>query len=84
MSLPLNPAMAATFAPPVMEARRWLQGVAFPPERPLINVSQAAPVESPPLGLRQALAEAALSEGGAPRSRRNGRPPMAVRSAPIR
>lgn len=65
MSLPLNPAMAATFAPPVMEARRWLQGVAFPPERPLINVSQAAPVESPPLGLRQALAEAALSEGAA-------------------
>lgn len=65
MSLPLNPAMAATFAPPVMEARRWLQGVEFPPERPLINVSQAAPVESPPLGLRQALAEAALSEGAA-------------------
>ncbi len=65
MSLPLNPAMAATFAPPVMEARRWLQGVEFPPDRPLINVSQAAPVESPPLGLRQALAEAALSEGAA-------------------
>ena len=65
MSLPLNPAMAATFAPPVMEARRWLQGVEFPVDCPLINVSQAAPVESPPLGLRQALAEAALSEGAA-------------------
>lgn len=65
MSLPLNPAMAATFAPPVMEARRWLDGVTFPPDRPLINVSQAAPVESPPLGLRKALAEAALSEGAA-------------------
>ncbi|MEH7827501.1 aminotransferase [Gemmobacter denitrificans] len=65
MSLPLNPAMAATFAPPVMEARRWLQGVTFTHDRPLINVSQAAPVESPPLGLRQALAEAALSEGAA-------------------
>ncbi|RJE81167.1 aminotransferase [Paracoccus sp. JM45] len=57
---PLNPALAATFLPPVMEARRWLQGVDFPPERPLINVSQAAPVESPPMGLRQAIAEAAL------------------------
>jgi aspartate/methionine/tyrosine aminotransferase len=45
-----------------MEARRWLQGVTFPPERPLINVSQAAPVESPPLGLRQALADAALND----------------------
>jgi aspartate/methionine/tyrosine aminotransferase len=61
MTHPLNPAMAATFAPPVMEARRWLTGVTFPPERPLINVSQAAPVEIPPLGLRQALAEAALN-----------------------
>jgi aspartate/methionine/tyrosine aminotransferase len=58
--MPLNPAFAATEPPPVMEARRWLNGVTFPADRPLINVSQAAPVESPPLGLRQALAEAAL------------------------
>ena len=62
MTHPLNPAMAATFAPPVMEARRWLTGVEFPPERPLINVSQAAPVEIPPLGLRQAIADAALNQ----------------------
>ena len=53
--------MAATDPPPVMEARRWLQGVTFPPDRPLINVSQAAPVDMPPLGLRQALADAALN-----------------------
>lgn len=59
--MPLNPAFAATEPPPVMEARRWLNGVTFPADRPLINVSQAAPVESPPLGLRQALAEAALN-----------------------
>lgn len=58
---PLNPAMAATFPPPVMEARRWIQGVVFPAERPLINVSQAAPVEVPPEGLRRAIAEAALN-----------------------
>jgi aspartate/methionine/tyrosine aminotransferase len=58
---PLNPAFAATEPPPVMEARRWLQGVTHPADRPLINVSQAAPVESPPLGLRQALADAALN-----------------------
>ena len=61
MTLPLNPAFAATEPPPVMEARRWILGVTFPADRPLINVSQAAPVESPPLGLRQALAEAALN-----------------------
>ena len=65
MTRPLNPAMAATFAPPVMEARRWLEGVTFPPDRPLINISQAAPVDRPPLGLRQALAEAALNDPAA-------------------
>ena len=61
MTLPLNPAMAATFPPPVMAARRWLAGVSFPPDRPLINVSQAAPVDTPHIGLRQALADAALN-----------------------
>lgn len=61
MTFPLNPALAGTFAPPVMEARRWLDGVTFPPERPLINVSQAAPVDPPPEGLRQAIADAALN-----------------------
>jgi aspartate/methionine/tyrosine aminotransferase len=65
MLRPLNPAMAATFPPPVMEARRWLDGVVFPPDRPLINVSQAAPVDPPPEGLRQALAEAALNDPAA-------------------
>ena len=59
---PVNPAVAGTFAPPVMEARRWLEGVEFPPHRPLINVSQAAPVEPPPMALRQAIAEAALGD----------------------
>lgn len=65
MTLPLNPAMAATFAPPVMEARRWLEGVVFPPDRPLINVSQAAPVDPPPEPLRRAIAEAALNQPAA-------------------
>lgn len=51
---------AATFRPPVMEARRWLEGVAFSADRPLINVSQAAPVEAPPQAMRQAMADAAL------------------------
>lgn len=56
------PRTATTFAPPVMEARRWLEGVEFPPGRSLINVSQAAPVDPPPEPLRQAIAEAALNE----------------------
>jgi aspartate/methionine/tyrosine aminotransferase len=54
--------MAATEMPPVMEARRWLTGVTFPADRPLINISQAAPVDLPTLGLRQALADAALND----------------------
>ena len=56
---------SATFPPPVMEAHRWLEGVAFPEDRPLINVSQAAPVDPPPLPLRQAMAEFAVSQDSA-------------------
>ena len=53
---------ATTFASPVMEARRWVEGVSFPPDRPLINISQAAPTDPPPLALREAMAEIALKE----------------------
>jgi len=45
-----------------MEARRWLGGVTFPPDRPLINVSQAAPVDPPPPAMRQAIADAILTD----------------------
>ena len=62
MPHPLNPAFAATEPPPVMEARRWIAGKTFAADRPLLNLSQAAPVDSPPLGLRQAIAEAALND----------------------
>ena len=48
---------AATFSPPVMDARRWLDGVAHPADRPLINVSQAAPVDPPPAVMRDAMAD---------------------------
>ncbi|MEM9970167.1 MAG: aminotransferase [Pseudomonadota bacterium] len=61
----IHPAMAATEAPPVMEARRWIDGVTFPAERPLLNVSQAAPVDPPPEALRQAMADFALNEPAA-------------------
>lgn len=65
MVTPLNARMATTQPPPVMEARRWLDGVSFPQDRPLLNVSQAAPMEAPPEGLRQAIAEAALHDTAA-------------------
>lgn len=51
-----------TFAPPVMEARRWLEGVTFPNDRPLINVSQAAPVDLPPEAMRHAMADIIVNE----------------------
>lgn len=47
----------ATFSPPVMEARRWLDGVTHPADRPLLNVSQAAPVDPPPAPMRNAMAD---------------------------
>ncbi len=56
----INPVMAQVFAPPVMEARRWLDGVRFTPEFPLLNLSQAAPVDPPPEALRQELARVAM------------------------
>ncbi|MEL6479355.1 MAG: aminotransferase [Pseudomonadota bacterium] len=54
----LNPNLARVFAPPVMEARRWLGEAVFPPDRPLLNLSQAAPVDPPPEALVEAMAEA--------------------------
>ncbi len=65
MALVLNPRMAATEPPPVMEARRWISGRTFPADRPLLNLSQAAPVDPPPEALRQAMAEAVLNDPAA-------------------
>ncbi len=62
---PANGRTSQTFAPPVMEARRWLDGVIHPDGRPLLNVSQAAPVDPPPLIFREAIAEIVLNDPGA-------------------
>ncbi|MDO6590650.1 aminotransferase [Loktanella sp. D2R18] len=56
-----RPRTATTFFPPVMEARRWLDGVTHPADRPLLNVSQAAPVDPPPAPLREAMAQVVLN-----------------------
>jgi len=61
--IPLNPHLRATGAPPVMEARRWVEGKRFPGDRPLLNLSQAAPVAPPPEPMRAAMAEMVLSDG---------------------
>ncbi len=56
------PRTQTTFAPPVMEARRWLDGVEHPTDRPLLNVSQAAPVDPPPLAMREAMARMIIEQ----------------------
>lgn len=62
MPLPLNAAFAATFSPPIPEARRWLAEIAVPKGMPLLNLSQAAPVDPPPAPLRAAMAQAMLDD----------------------
>jgi aspartate/methionine/tyrosine aminotransferase len=52
----------ATFAPPVMQALKWLDDHTFSPTHPLINVSQAAPVEPPPQALRAEMARLVQDE----------------------
>ena len=45
-----------------MEVMGWARAAEFPPDRPLLNLSQAAPVDPPPPPLIQAMAEAALND----------------------
>jgi aspartate/methionine/tyrosine aminotransferase len=59
------PRTAMTFSPPVMEARRWLDGVTHPADRPLINVSQAAPVDAPPPQMLTAMADIVMNDPAA-------------------
>jgi aspartate/methionine/tyrosine aminotransferase len=54
-----------TFSPPVMEARRWIDGITFPKARPLLNLSQAAPTAAPPKQMRQIMAQAILDQSDA-------------------
>lgn len=61
MTTPINPQLLATFDPPIMAARRWLDETPPPPGLPLIDLSQAAPREAPVESLRRAMAEALLS-----------------------
>lgn len=54
--------ISETDAPPVMEARRWLAETTLPPDHPLLNVSQAAPVDPPPDSLRAAMARSLIMD----------------------
>ncbi len=60
--LPLAAPMARTSRSPIVEAQSWVAGKSFPKERPLLNVSQAAPMAPPPLELRQEIARLAVED----------------------
>ncbi|MEM7613801.1 MAG: aminotransferase [Pseudomonadota bacterium] len=57
--------LANAFPPPVMEARGWADAADLPADMPLLNLSQAAPVDPPPETLRAAMAEIVLNDPGA-------------------
>ena len=62
---PLNPALAGAIASPIMTATGWITGRDFPPDRPLINLAQAAPSGPPPAALREAMSRAILQSADA-------------------
>ena len=62
MTAPLNPLLHATEAPPIPRAQAWVRDLPPRPDRPLLNLSQAAPADPPPLALREALARAVVDD----------------------
>jgi len=59
---PMNPNLLGTISSPIVESRSWIEGRVFESAKPLLNLSQAAPVEPPPMAMREALAEATLTD----------------------
>ena len=62
MTHPLSPFMKNTFSPPIVEAFKWLENTIKPKHLKLLNLSQAAPIDPPPMEIRQAIAEASINE----------------------
>ena len=52
----------STSPPPIMEAIGWTKGLSLPKDRPLLNLSQAAPVGAPPLEMREHLARLVVDD----------------------
>ena len=59
---PVNPNILATDAPAIVEAFRWLAEAKISDDKPLINVSQAAPVAAPHEDLRRFMAETVMND----------------------
>lgn len=54
----INPNLIAAAGSPIMEAAGWVAAADLPPDRPLLDFSQAAPKEPPPEPMRRHMAEA--------------------------
>jgi aspartate/methionine/tyrosine aminotransferase len=54
-----NPRVDAVKSPPIPEAWRWVEGLQFPADRPLLDVCQAVPSSPPPQALRDHVARRA-------------------------
>jgi len=61
----LNPLLVGMAEPPIIAVTGWLNDVDLPPDRQLINLSQAAPIAPPPRALREHLAEAVVNRADA-------------------
>lgn len=55
-----NPWLAAVEPSPIGETKRWVLGRTFPPDRPLIDLSQAVPGYPPAMALREHLGKVLL------------------------
>jgi len=53
-----NPLVLGVAEPPIAEAQGWIEGRAFPPDRPLLNMAQAVPSYPPADALQEHLAAA--------------------------
>lgn len=72
----VNPLVAATEAPPIAEAWRWVEGRSFPADKPLIDLCQAVPGYPPADALTAHLAEQVRAPDTARYTAIDGIPPL--------
>ena len=58
----INQLLKKTFSSPIIKAFDWLENTKSPPDLELFNMSQAAPMNLPPIEIRDAIAHAAINE----------------------
>jgi aspartate/methionine/tyrosine aminotransferase len=72
----MNALLQSVSAPPIADAQRWIAGRTFPPDRPLLDASQAVPSYAPAEAMRRHLAEEIQKPGTALYTPIAGLPPL--------